>query len=180
MAKKFRPTPLFWGLLGGTTAVSALTAVVLSLFNDDASAAPEAEPVEQTAEEIYNEGKEVYGKVKICLERDPGSAGVIEAKSLAYALAKYEVVIRTTGNKDKMTRFSPFSACAQRGDVKVKNATWNKDFFQELEDFTGDGKGHDDQVDGTSGAYGEFVIPQFQLGRISIPEFRTTSIISGL
>ena len=56
MAIKFRPTPLFWGLLGGTTAVSALTAVVLSLFNDDASAAPEAEPVEQTAEEIYNEG----------------------------------------------------------------------------------------------------------------------------
>ncbi len=120
------------------------------------------------------------GRVKIGIERDPGAAGKIEAKALAVFLQEFYVVTRTTGNKDKLTRFLPFSAATGEGRVYVKKAPWNEDYFKELESFTGDGRGKDDQVDGTSGGYAEHITPEFQLGRIALPDFSKQPTIGRL
>lgn len=130
---------------------------------------------EQAASDV-----KTYGRVKVCIEKDPGAAGKTEARALANHLSGFDVAIRSTNNKDKLTRFKPFSAVAEMGEVKVLAGNWNEAFFKELEDFTGDGKGKDDQVDATSGAYSEFVTPSLKLGQISLPNFSSTSILKGI
>ena len=70
----------------------------------------------------------------------------------ALALKGFRARARAT-NKDKVTRFAPFSAMAESGNVRVVKGTWNDAFFTELESFTGDGKKKDDQVDATSDAF---------------------------
>lgn len=95
-------------------------------------------------------------QVRTVIEQDPGQAGKTEAAMLRRDLAEggYEVRIRTV-TKDKLTRFKPFSAAAEYGDIHIVQGPWNEPFFLELERFQGDGKGKDDQVDGISGAYAE-------------------------
>lgn len=93
-------------------------------------------------------------KTRITIPQDPGAAGKSYASSLIRKLAErgYHARAKPT-NKDKVTRFAPFSAAAEAGLVKVVRGSWNDDFFTELEGFTGDGRGHDDQVDATSDAF---------------------------
>jgi len=79
-----------------------------------------------------------------------------------------------------LTRFKPFSSAAEAGDVKILSGKWNKDYFNELESFIGDGKTKDDQADATSGAYSEFITSAFRMGNIALPDLSTTSIIKGL
>ena len=122
--------------------------------------------------EIAIADRDKLGRHKICIERDPGAAGVIEAKSMTTYLREFQVYARPTGNKDKLTRFAPFSAAAQDGEVYIKEAQWNNPYFEELERFVGNGKGKDDQADATSGAYAEHIDPVLQLGKIILPEFR--------
>jgi predicted phage terminase large subunit-like protein len=56
--------------------------------------------------------------------------------------------------KSKIERFSPFSAQAEAGNVKVLRAKWTEDYLTELENFPPEkNKGKDDQVDSTSGAF---------------------------
>lgn len=94
------------------------------------------------------------GKVEIFIPQDPGAAGKSYASGLIrkLALAGFRARARTT-NKDKVTRFAPFSAMAESGHVKVVRGDWNDAYFTELEGFTGDGKRKDDQVDATSDAF---------------------------
>lgn len=93
--------------------------------------------------------------VKICLEQDPGSSGVADAQNYVRLLAGYYVQLRSP-SKDKLTRALPLSAQCEFGNVKLLRAPWNEEFFMELENFSGeDGKGHDDIVDATSGAFNE-------------------------
>lgn len=124
--------------------------------------------------------QQIYGSVKIGIERDPGAAGKSEAQDLRRFLGGFNVVTRTTQNKDKLTRFKPFSSAAEAGDVKILSGKWNKDYFNELESFIGDGKTKDDQADATSGAYSEFITSAFRMGNIALPDLSTTSIIKGL
>lgn len=93
-------------------------------------------------------------QVKIMSQQDPGSAGVTEAMHFARLLQGFNV--RTVViSKDKINRAKPVSAQAEAGNIRVLRAKWNKEFFEELEDFP-DGK-HDDQVDVLSGAYNSMV-----------------------
>ncbi len=92
--------------------------------------------------------------VPICLEKDPGSAGVSEADSLTQDLAGYNVNIRAV-TKDKVTRALPLSAQAEAGNVYLLRGDWNEDFLDEAEGFDGSDGKHDDQVDSTSGAFNE-------------------------
>jgi predicted phage terminase large subunit-like protein len=85
---------------------------------------------------------------------DPAAAG----KYVAMEYIKMFVSNRITAftmptGKDKVTRFSPFSAAAEAGLISVVIGDWNDQFFQELEAFQGDGKGKDDQVDATADAF---------------------------
>jgi predicted phage terminase large subunit-like protein len=86
------------------------------------------------------------------LPLDPGGAGKAVFEDLAKNLAGYKFKkCKTT--KSKLERFEPFSAAAEAGLVKIVKGSWNDDYTKELENFVGDGKGHDDQVDSTSDAF---------------------------
>ncbi len=92
--------------------------------------------------------------VRIMSQKDPGSAGVAEADNFIRMLVGYDV--RTMAStKDKLTRAKPVSAQAEAGNIKVLRAPWNEKFFEELENFSGDDVGKDDQVDALSGAFNE-------------------------
>ena len=88
--------------------------------------------------------------VEISLPQDPGQAGKSQVQSLTNLLSGFNVrASPETG--DKVTRFSPFSAQAEAGNVIVVRGAWNEDWFSALEAFP-EGA-HDDDVDSTSRAF---------------------------
>lgn len=88
--------------------------------------------------------------VEIMSQQDPGSAGVAEAEYFVRMLAGF-IVSTVVLSKDKITRAKPVSAQCEARNISVLRAPWNKDFFDELENFP-DGA-HDDIVDVLSGAF---------------------------
>jgi predicted phage terminase large subunit-like protein len=103
------------------------------------------ELVKQTAQE---DGPEV----KITMEQEPGSAGVIVADHYLRVLDGYAFSgERSTG--DKTTRAQPLAAQAEGGTVKLLRAPWNRVFLDEIELFPFGV--HDDQVDAASLALGK-------------------------
>lgn len=106
--------------------------------------------------------------VVISIPQDPAAAAGAYAKDLQRKLAEMGFTCRLTKPiKSKVTRFAPFSSLAQAGFVQVVEADWNKDFFDELEIFDGNGKTKDDQVDCCSDCIlllnREMMIPAFNL-----------------
>lgn len=100
---------------------------------------------------------ELYGKVFIWHQQDPGSAGKDSAEAtnivLAGFTAKFEPV---TG--DKADRSGPLESAVQGGLVKLVQGGWNEDFIDECVSFNGEGNGgHDDQVDAASSAYNKLL-----------------------
>ncbi|BEV00087.1 phage terminase large subunit [Novosphingobium olei] len=87
---------------------------------------------------------------KISLPQDPGQAGKSQVANLKLALSGYNVR-SSTETGDKITRFSPFSAQAEAGNVVVLRGTWNERWFSALENFPT--AKHDDDVDSTSRAF---------------------------
>jgi predicted phage terminase large subunit-like protein len=85
-------------------------------------------------------------------EQDPGSAGVADAARFCAILAGFDVRIEKP-TKDKVTRAKPVSAQSEAGNIMVLRAPWNDEFFTELENFSEELLGHDDQVDAFSGAF---------------------------
>ncbi len=100
-------------------------------------------------------------EVKIALPQDPAQAGKAQARNLIKLLAGYEVrTARASGSK--VTRFGPFSAQAEAGNVLVLRGAWNDDYFTALEMFP-DAK-HDDDANSTSEAFNHLVsAPQVTL-----------------
>lgn len=90
------------------------------------------------------DGKETLISIPV----DPNAQAAAYAKNLQRRLAEMGFNVRLTKPvKSKLVRFAPFSSIAQAGFVQVVVAEWNKDFFDELEIFNGDGKTKDDIVD---------------------------------
>jgi len=84
------------------------------------------------------------------MEQEPGSSGKDTIATYMRLLAGYSFRgDRVTGSKE--SRAEPFAAQAEASNVKLVRATWNRDYLAELEQFP-HGK-HDDQVDGSSGAF---------------------------
>lgn len=98
--------------------------------------------------------REMYGKVYIWHQQDPGSAGKDSAEATNRLLmgfpAKFETV---TG--DKPTRSEPLESAFQGGLVYLLQAAWNNAFIDECVAF--DNGKHDDQVDSASGAYNKLL-----------------------
>jgi predicted phage terminase large subunit-like protein len=87
--------------------------------------------------------------VRIGLPQDPGQAGKSQAETFIRKLVGYTVAAdRETG--DKVTRFGPFSAQCEAGNVKFLRAAWNLTLFDALEAFPD--AAHDDDADACSGA----------------------------
>lgn len=107
--------------------------------------------------------------VVITIPQDPAAAAGAYAKDLQRRLAEMGFTCRLMRPvKSKVTRFAPFSSLAQAGFVSVVEAPWNKDFFDELENFDGvNKKKKDDIVDTASDATlhlnRELVLPSFQV-----------------
>lgn len=89
-------------------------------------------------------------RVRIRMEQEPGSAGKIVVRQFARSIFRGHSFrgVRSTG--DKVLRAEILAAHAERGEVRVVKARWNRDFFKELTRFPF--AAHDDQVDATSGA----------------------------
>ncbi|MDQ7776937.1 MAG: phage terminase large subunit [Paracoccus aminovorans] len=86
----------------------------------------------------------------ISLPQDPGQAGKDQKSNMAALLTGFDVRFSPeTG--DKVTRFSPFSAQAEAGNVVVLRGSWNEDWFTSLEGFPE--ATHDDDADSTSRAF---------------------------
>lgn len=92
----------------------------------------------------------LYGRVIIRLPQDPGQAGKDQAQSFVRMLGGYTVsVALETG--DKVTRAEPFSSQWLAGNIDVREAEWNDDYFRQLENFpVGKLK---DLVDASANAY---------------------------
>jgi len=103
---------------------------------------------------ILNTASHDSVSVPVVGEQDPGSAGVADAENFVRMLAGYDVRIRKP-TSDKLTRAKPVSAQSEVGNVMVKRAPWNEEFFTEIENFGEEGIGHDDIVDVFSGAFNE-------------------------
>lgn len=98
-------------------------------------------------------------RCKISIPQDPGQSGKAQGQEYASLLAGYNVRISVEargrqGDPAKVTRFSPFSAQAQAGNVRVLRAPWNEAWFSSLEGFP-DAR-HDDLPDATSRAFNSF------------------------
>lgn len=115
-----------------------------------------------------NDGQDVI----ISIPQDPAAAAGAYAKDLQRRLAEMGFTCRLSKPvKSKVTRFAPFSSIAQAGFVQVVKADWNKDFFEELENFDGDSKKKDDQVDCCSDCMlilnRETQLPSFELPELT-------------
>ncbi len=94
--------------------------------------------------------------VPVVLPRDPGQAGVAQARWLAAALAGFTVRARPEQGA-KEARAAPVSAQAEAGNLALVAGPWNEPFLRELEAFP---KGaHDDQVDALAAAF-RFLAPE--------------------
>jgi predicted phage terminase large subunit-like protein len=91
--------------------------------------------------------------VPIVVEKEPGSNGEMYASYLTRRLAGWAVTFKpSTGAKE--TRFRPFAAQCQAGNVSIVRGVWNAPWFDELE-VAFAGGAHDDQADSASGAFAE-------------------------
>ena len=88
-------------------------------------------------------------RVEIDFPQDPGQAGKSQAAALSKMLMGYSVH-HSPETGDKETRFSPFSAQAEAGNVYVVRGPWNERWITSLENFPESGK---DDADSTSRAF---------------------------
>lgn len=93
-------------------------------------------------------------EVEQSLPQDPGQAGKSQAAALVAALAGY-TARTSTETGDKVTRFGPFSAQAEAGNVYVLRGEWNEEWFSCLEAFPE--AAHDDDADSTSRGFNAFL-----------------------
>lgn len=99
---------------------------------------------------ILNNASQDGKEAQISLPQDPGQAGKSQVKSLTLMLSGYNVR-SSTETGDKVTRFGPFSAQCEAGNVDVLRGEWNDKWFTNLEGFPV--AKHDDDADSTSRAF---------------------------
>jgi len=99
---------------------------------------------------IKNNASQDGKSVEISLPQDPGQAGKSQVKSLILMLSGY-TVRSSTETGDKVTRFGPFSAQCEAGNVDVLRGDWNDRWFTNLEGFPT--ARHDDDADSASRAF---------------------------
>lgn len=98
--------------------------------------------------------------VDVSIPCDVGSSGKTAAAYYLRVLSEAGVYAKAktvTGHSSKMSRFKPLCALAESGHLKVVKADWNKDFFDELENFKDDKRVQryfkDDMLDAASDCF---------------------------
>ena len=118
----------------------------------------EAAEREKTIKQTAQMDAERYDKeVEIGIEQEPGSGGKESAQNTVKMLAGYPVFVdRVTG--EKSTRWEPFIAQVQAGNVKMVRGLWNQIYLDELTAIpNGTFK---DQIDASSGGFNHLVLEQ--------------------
>jgi predicted phage terminase large subunit-like protein len=95
-------------------------------------------------------------RCKVSIPQDPGQAGKSQVLSFVRLLEGYTVKTSPESG-DKVTRAEPFAAQVNVGNVSMLRAPWNDALIAEMRVFPNGA--HDDQVDGLSRAFSEFVQP---------------------
>ena len=106
---------------------------------------------------IRNTAESDGKKTEVGLAEDPGQAGKVDATFLTRKLAGF-IVHLVRESKNKALRAGPVASQAECGNILLMRGPWNETFLAELESFTGDDKGHDDMVDGLSGAFNKLAV----------------------
>ncbi|XDD52511.1 terminase family protein (plasmid) [Leptospira sp. WS92.C1] len=97
-----------------------------------------------------------YGKVKVGVEKEPGATGKGAGEDIISLLAEIGVeCVSYPAHGDKLSRALPWAGLAGIGKVVIVHSpnTSIEVILSTLHNFIGDGKGHDDIVDGGSGVY---------------------------
>jgi len=95
-------------------------------------------------------------RLDIWVEQEPGSGGKESAEFTVRMLAGYTVrAERATG--DKETRWGPFAAQCEAGNVKLVRGVWNSSFLDEL--CAAPHGSHDDQIDAAALAFNKLARP---------------------
>jgi len=96
--------------------------------------------------------------VSIYIEQEGGSGGKDSFRADSQLLAGFMVKSdRPSGSKD--VRGEPFVAQAEAGNVRMVKGDWNWDYLNEIAAFPN--AAHDDQWDGTSGAFNKLAKPRY-------------------
>lgn len=127
--------------------------------------------------------REMYGSdVTIFLPTDPNPASARYIKSLISELTSRGFRAKTYKSQAaKVDRFIPFAVAVENGLVQYTKAAWNKEYFTELENFTGDKKDKhktkDDQVDATSDAF-TMLNSNKMIKAINIPQIDAPTLLA--
>ena len=98
-------------------------------------------------------------------ETETDSAGKAVCVARAKPVAGYDHKgIPASG--DKVTRWRPFAAQAEAGNVDVLRATWNREWFDELA--SAPFPAHDDQADSAAGAFTELALGKHSGGAVRL------------
>jgi predicted phage terminase large subunit-like protein len=112
--------------------------------------------VEQLVMETAIKDRQKYGHVQILIPQDPGQAGVSQSTAYIRRMAGFPIkAVRPSGPKE--TRAAGLAAQAEAKMVKIKPASWNKEFLEELSLFPLGS--HDDQVDAAADAFNGLLGP---------------------
>jgi predicted phage terminase large subunit-like protein len=96
-------------------------------------------------------------EVSITFEQEPGSAGKRMNWDMVRRMPGYNVrSVPTTGSK--VSNAQPWLRQAEHGNFFLKQGSWNKEWLDEVCAFPV--VPHDDQVDGTSGAFAALSVPR--------------------
>lgn len=160
IARRYRGFDLAGSIQDEVNKDPDYTATVLMSKNKDNKYCVEhvhrfRERFHEVEEYILNLSRSEPDDITYVIPVDSGSAGKAYARSLQQKLAETgrHVILHQTGNKSKLIRFRPFASVCQSGAVSVVSAQWNDWFFDELEQFVGDGKQHDDALDAAVSAF---------------------------
>lgn len=109
------------------------------------------------------------GDCIVTIPVDAGAAGKAEADNCASKLFALGVTVKKKQtHQNKVKRFEPVAAMAENEMIHVVKGDWNEKFFDELEQFTGEQKGHDDIVDALSDLVNELVLKK-SCGSFELP-----------
>ena len=98
-----------------------------------------------------------FGRLDIWVEQEPGSGGKESAEFTLRMLAGYNVhAERATG--EKTSRWGPFAAQCEAGNVKLVRGPWNGALLDEL--CSAPHGTHDDQIDACALAFNKLARPR--------------------
>lgn len=132
--------------------------------------------IKEVIKTAYDDGLDV----QVTIPRDSGSGGKSSNFFYVRTLAENGIAaksIQISGHKGKLQRFLPFTALAKAGWVRVVKGDWNNEFFDELEAFSGNNKGHDDMVDACADAFNT-IAQGLQIPTFAMPNMSKPSIVS--